>query len=492
MHFRKHLLTAAVALGTALTGSALDIRINLGTNGPEGNWTNITNSTGTFPVIDFDTGEDTGATASSLFPAMGGGNGSGAVVEDWLIDVALASNGGSNFNGGSVTVNGLPAGTYKVEVVASREFDVYGGEYTVNTVAPDTTYRGLTPPTVWEENSDGRNPLDWQIWSAATVGSDGKMTILARIAGGNSWVGINAIRITGAGSGSGGNGGGSGDSGSGTGGNSGGDNTTPTSAMSNLSVRSVAGSGDSTLVVGYAVAGGDKSVLIRGIGPTLASYDVAGALTDARLRMFDSTQTQLASNTNWGGDAAIATAATAVGAFALDAASLDAALLSTNGPGSYSVHVESAGGSGVALAEIYDTDFGTGGYLSNVSARAGVGTGDGVLIVGLVVSGDDPVTVLIRGVGPTLSDYGVGGVLADPELKLFRQGSTDPIQTNDNWGGSTELSSAFSTAGAFDLTATDSTDAAMLVELTAGVYSAQVSGVGGSTGVALVELYIMP
>lgn len=263
--------------------------------------------------------------------------------------------------------------------------------------------------------------------------------------------------------------------------------------MSNLSVRAVAGAGDNTLVVGYAIAGGEKSVLTRAVGPTLANYDVVGAITDARIRMFNSAQTELASNTNWGGDDAIATAAQTVGAFALDPGSLDAALLATNGAGSYSVHVESGtGSSGVALAEIYDTNFGDGGYLSNVSARAGVGTGDGVLIVGLVVSGDDPVTVLIRGVGPTLSDYGVGGVLSDPELKLFRQGTADPIQTNDNWGGGAELTTAFSTAGAFDLTATDSTDAAMLIELTAGVYSAQVSGVGGTSGVALVELYIMP
>ncbi len=486
----RNFLSAIVGIAAAVSAAALDIRINIGTTGPEGNWTNIINSVDTFPAIDFATGADTGITVAGLFPSVGSATGTGAVVEDWVNDIALSSHGGTNFGSAGLIVRNVPAGTYRVEVVASREFDVYGGIFTVNTRTADTTFRGLTPPAVWKENTDGRNPLDWQIWSNVTVGDDGRLNINAELSG-HSWVGMNAVRITGEGSG-GSDGGGSGD-GNGDGGNDGGSGSDSVSAMSNLSVRSVAGAGENTLVVGYAIAGGNKSILVRGIGPTLENYDVNGAVTDARLRMFDSAQTQLASNTNWGGDAAIADAARSVGAFALDATSLDAALLSTNGPGAYSVHVESgSGGAGVALAEIYDTDFGTGGYLSNVSARAGVGTGESVLIVGLVVSGDEPVSVLIRGVGPTLTSYGLTGVLADPELKLFRQGETDPIETNDNWGGGAALSSAFPTVGAFDLTAPDSTDAAMLVELPAGIYSAQVSGVGDSTGVALVELYIMP
>lgn len=143
------LLTCGLGLlAAALPSSAqLDVRINLGTNGPDGNWTNITNGVNSFTVIDFETGEDTGATASTLFSALNGGNGSGAIVEDWVVDIALANNGGSNFSGGAINIANFPQGTYKVEVLASREFDVYGGEFTVNGEAPDTTYRGLPPQT---------------------------------------------------------------------------------------------------------------------------------------------------------------------------------------------------------------------------------------------------------------------------------------------------------------------------------------------------------
>jgi hypothetical protein len=83
----------------------------------------------------------------------------------------------------------------------------------------------------------------------------------------------------------------------------------------------------------------------------------------------------------------------------------------------------------------------------------------------------------------------VGGVLADPKLDLY-SGNTR-IDGNDNWGGTTTLSNAFTTTQAFPLPA-NSKDAALLVTLQPGLYSAQVSGVGGTTGVALVEVYEMP
>ena len=121
--------------------------------------------------------------------------------------------------------------------------------------------------------------------------------------------------------------------------------------------------------------------------------------------------------------------------------------------------------------------------------RSSAGTGDNILIAGFVVTGNSPKTLLIRAIGPTLTNYGVSGVLTDPKLELYA-GNTK-IGENDNWGGATVLSNAFSATQAFPLPA-NSKDAALLVTLQPGVYSAQVSGVGGTTGVALVEVYEMP
>ena len=207
--------------------------------------------------------------------------------------------------------------------------------------------------------------------------------------------------------------------------------------------------------------------------------------------------TVLASNDDWAlpaeNAAPLRAAFAATGAFALtDAAAKDAALLMTV-DGSRSVFVRDATGrSGVTLAEVYDADTANRGRLVNFSARNLVGTGDEILVAGFVVAGNVPRRVLVRGIGPRLAAFGVTAPLADPKLELYSSGAL--VASNDNWGSGdvAALRAAFSTATAFDLPDTGSRDAALVVTLPAGMYSAQVSGVGGTTGEALVEVYELP
>ena len=116
-----------------------------------------------------------------------------------------------------------------------------------------------------------------------------------------------------------------------------------------------------------------------------------------------------------------------------------------------------------------------------------------VLIAGFVIAGSEPKRLLIRGVGPALAGFGVGGVLADPQLAIYRQGSAAALRQNDDWGlgGGAALAAAAAQAGAFALPA-NSRDAALLLVLEPGAYTAQISGAGASTGVALLELYDVP
>ncbi len=281
--------------------------------------------------------------------------------------------------------------------------------------------------------------------------------------------------------------------------------TLPTRLV-NMSVRIGAGTGDNTLIVGLVVGGagtsGANSLLIRAVGPTLASYGVGGTLPDPALELIpQGASTPLATNDNWGGDAQIDVVDNMVGAFQLSsAASKDAALYLTAAKGVYTAKVVGVGGSasGIALAEIYDAS--STAYtaatprLINVSARARVGTGDGVLIAGFVVEGTASRTVLIRAVGPTLATYGVGGVLVDPQLELTQaiNGATVGVATNDNWAGDAQITSVSTTVGAFALSGAASKDAAILVTLPPGIYSAKASGVGNTTGVALIEVYEVP
>jgi hypothetical protein len=98
---------------------------------------------------------------------------------------------------------------------------------------------------------------------------------------------------------------------------------------------------------------------------------------------------------------------------------------------------------------------------------------------------------LVRGVGPLLATLGVAGALASPKLEFHQRinGQDTVIASNAGWGGGAELSAVFAQVGATPWTNAASKDAALLVTLQPGVYSAVVSGVGSATGVALVEVY---
>lgn len=272
------------------------------------------------------------------------------------------------------------------------------------------------------------------------------------------------------------------------------------SRLVNLSVRSAAGSGGETLIVGCVVGPGEPlPVLLRGVGPALGGFGVGGALADPVLTLTGAGGAVVAANDDWSrGTNANQTAAVAarVGAFALAANSLDAALLANLNPGAYSAAVTGkAAATGVALVEAYDTATApAAARLVNLSARTRVGTGGDILIAGFVIQGDAPKQLLIRAVGPTLAAFGVGDVLADPQLALFRNGTAAALQQNDNWlaaPNAAQLGLAGAQVGAFALPPA-SRDAALLVTLPPGAYTAQVSGVGGGTGVALVEIYEVP
>lgn len=131
--------------------------------------------------------------------------------------------------------------------------------------------------------------------------------------------------------------------------------------------------------------------------------------------------------------------------------------------------------------------------ITNVSSRALTGSGSSTHIAAFVVSGAKPKQLLIRGVGPTLANFGVSGPLADPTLAVFN-GAGQQVYANDDWSSAAnlaELRAATTAVGAFAL-ADSSKDSAVLVTLDPGVYSAQVNGVAGATGVSLLEIYELP
>jgi hypothetical protein len=272
---------------------------------------------------------------------------------------------------------------------------------------------------------------------------------------------------------------------------------TPVAAPSyfaDVSVRGFCGTADQTLVIGLVVGGtGTETALVRAIGPSLSEFGLTGLLADPQLTLFDSNDTVVASNDNWGGTAALTAAFAQAGAFALPPASLDAAFVTSLQPGGYTAQITGAnGGTGVALLEAYDADPATASnaHCVNISARGFAGSGSNALTIGFVITGASSKTLLIRAIGPTLAAYSVTGALADPQLTLFDSNRT-VVGFNDGWGGTAALQAAFNAVYDFPLP-TSSKDSAILVTLAPGAYTAQVNSSSSSTGIAMLEIYAMP
>jgi hypothetical protein len=284
--------------------------------------------------------------------------------------------------------------------------------------------------------------------------------------------------------------------------------STPTPGyLTNLSARANVGTGANILIAGFGVGGsGSTDLLLRGVGPGLATIStLTGILSNPALTLFDSAPVPgpypIVTGQGWGGGLAQGTSsidigqqpATAnlmasVGAFTLSAGSADSAMEVTPPAGNYTAQISGVGNTvGVALAEIYDVDgVPLTARLVNVSARAGVGTGNNVLIGGFSIAGATSETVLIRAVGPGLAGLGVPGILIQPTLTIY-SGAT-PIYANTVWAGDPIVAAIFPVVGAFSLN-TASSDSVLLLTLAPGNYTAQVTGVNNGTGIALVEIY---
>jgi hypothetical protein len=240
-------------------------------------------------------------------------------------------------------------------------------------------------------------------------------------------------------------------------------------------------------------------VLARAVGPGLAQFGVGDVLPRPRLQVFRAgSDSPLAANTGWTttpNSAAVATAAVQAGLFALSPASADSALLATLAPGGYTtVITDAADGVGNGLVEIYDLAAADPALrFANLSSRAFVGSGDATLIAGMTITGSAAKPILVRAIGPTLSAFGLAGALARPRLTLFT-GSGAVAAQNANWtatASALEIARVSAQVGAFPLR-TGSGDSALLLDLAPGNYTAQVTGEGGTTGIALVEVYELP
>ena len=276
--------------------------------------------------------------------------------------------------------------------------------------------------------------------------------------------------------------------------------TTGSARLINISTRAQVGTGGNILIPGFVINGsGTETLLIRADGPALTGFGVSGALAAPSLVLTaQATDATLATNTGWGTNsnpAQIVSVSAQVGAFALASGSADCAVIVTLQPGAYTVQVSGVGATtGVCLAEVYEVSYTGTARLVNIATRAMVGTGGNIMIAGFVIAGSGSEELLVRGDGPSLTAFGVSGALAQPSLTLINQTTGATIASNTVWGTNSnpaQITSVAAQVGAFAF-APGSADSAVIVNLPAGEYTAEVSGVNSTSGVALAEIYEVP
>ena len=242
--------------------------------------------------------------------------------------------------------------------------------------------------------------------------------------------------------------------------------------------------GENVMIGGFIVTGNDpKKVILRAIGPSLAGFGILDPLADPVLELHGSDGSLITTNDNWKD-----TQQSEIEATGLQPQNdLEAAIVRTLDPGSYTAIVSGNGGTtGVGLVEVYDLDQAVDSILANISTRGFVQTGDNVMIGGFILGGgDDGAEVLIRAIGPSLTQFGVTGALADPTLELHNANG-DLAGSNDNWKSLQQAE-----IEATGLAPQDDAESALVAELAPGSYTAIVAGRDGSVGVGLVEVYAL-
>jgi hypothetical protein len=243
--------------------------------------------------------------------------------------------------------------------------------------------------------------------------------------------------------------------------------------------------GDNVGIGGFIITGelATKRVIVRAIGPSLTAFGVPNALADPVLELHGPAGFTTIINNNWRDTQQAEIQATGIP----PTNDLESAIVATLDPGAYTAIVRGNGNtSGVALVEVYDLNPSNGAKLANLSTRAFVNTGNDIVIAGFILgTGTGTDTIIVRGLGPSLTAFGVPNALADPTLELRDSNGTLLISDND-WMDNTAQAALITAAG---LAPSNPKEAAIAATLPPGAYTALLAGLNNGTGIGLVEVY---
>ena len=242
--------------------------------------------------------------------------------------------------------------------------------------------------------------------------------------------------------------------------------------------------GDQVGIGGFIVTGNaPKTVLVRGIGPSLSKFGIPNPLADPTMELHGPAGFNTVFNNNWRDTQEAEIQATGLA----PTNDLESAILATLDPGNYTAIVKGVdNGTGVGLVEVFDLAQAADSKLGNISTRAFVSTGSDIMIAGFILGGNTGSTnMILRGIGPSLSNFGVPDALADPTLEL-RNDNGALLRANDNWMDDPEQAAIITAAG---LALSNNLESGIAATLPPGQYTALLAGLNGGTGNGLVEAY---
>jgi len=247
------------------------------------------------------------------------------------------------------------------------------------------------------------------------------------------------------------------------------------------------------LIEGFIVqgpSGSIKKILVRAIGPSLIPFGIPDAVTDPTLGIFNSGNTQIASNDNWkttqiGGIITSDQAAEINGSGLAPSKDPESAIIANLMPGSYTAVVRGAGNTiGTGVVDAFDLSPASTARVANISTRGLIQPGDKLMIAGFIVQ-KGSVRVVVRAIGPSLVAFGIPNALPDTTLQLRDQNGVI-VRENDDWM-TTQKQELESTG----LQPSDPKEAALVQTIPPGQYTAQVRGKPESTGIGVVQIYFL-
>ena len=243
--------------------------------------------------------------------------------------------------------------------------------------------------------------------------------------------------------------------------------------------------GSNVLIGGFIITGNaPKTVAVRGIGPSLSQFGITDFLVDPTLDLHNDVGGSIVQNDDWQDDPVSAAQLTALG-IPLDD-SHESGIVATLQAGTYSAILAGKnGGTGIGLLEIYDANQAASSELANISTRGFVLTGTNVMIGGFILGGSGNTHVVVRGLGPSLADFGISPVLADPTLELH-DANGGVLTSNDDWQDDPVSAAQLSALG---IAPTNTVESAIYTSLPPGTFTAVLAGKNNGTGIGLVEVY---